>query len=233
MEVEQRTLKRKLDEAREDAFQEKQLREENAKKARGEQQHRLKMASCLHAADQEMCSRRAERDQVIQENEHLKGALATLKANEAGRLEQLRQLQNQIRLMEEEQLRMKASNDLLTVRRRQSLQELAEAQAQTEEVRIRSRAVTKELQDALEEWRQRCIESEERARIAITDALSSRRRFSQLAQLANQAIEEIPRRLSAAESRTDPLRTPREIAEFLDVCRDLCNVIKNLPASRS
>ncbi|RDY13372.1 hypothetical protein CR513_01719, partial [Mucuna pruriens] len=60
--AERADLKRKLEEALEEVRREKQLNVEITKKARVERETRLKVGSCLRAADKEICARRVERD---------------------------------------------------------------------------------------------------------------------------------------------------------------------------
>ncbi|RDY10767.1 hypothetical protein CR513_04657, partial [Mucuna pruriens] len=67
--------KRKLEEALEENHQEKHLNVEITKKARAEHDARLRIGSCLNAADKEMCARRVERDQVAIEKERLEKTL--------------------------------------------------------------------------------------------------------------------------------------------------------------
>ncbi|RDX82438.1 Retrovirus-related Pol polyprotein from transposon 17.6, partial [Mucuna pruriens] len=110
METEQRTLKRKLEQTQDEVLQERQLKEESMKKARREHQHRLRMTSCLQAADQEMGLRRTERDQVALQNESLKETITTLKVNGMEKDKQLRSLQRKIHQIENEQ--SKAQTDL-------------------------------------------------------------------------------------------------------------------------
>ncbi|RDX98886.1 hypothetical protein CR513_18139, partial [Mucuna pruriens] len=67
--------KRKLEEALDEVYHEKHVNDEITKKARVEHEARLRVSSCLRAADQEMCTRRAERDQVAIEKEQLEKTL--------------------------------------------------------------------------------------------------------------------------------------------------------------
>ncbi|RDY13952.1 hypothetical protein CR513_01043, partial [Mucuna pruriens] len=67
--------KRKLEEALDEIYHEKHVNDEITKKARVERETRLRIGSCLKAADKEMCTRRAKRDQVTIQKERLKEAL--------------------------------------------------------------------------------------------------------------------------------------------------------------
>ncbi|RDX92417.1 hypothetical protein CR513_25466, partial [Mucuna pruriens] len=55
-------------------------------------------------------------------------------------------------------------------------------------------------------------------------------RYIKLAWLANQALMDIPRSLLATEDMDNVFRTPREISQFLELCRGLYNDMKKLSA---
>ncbi|RDX86336.1 hypothetical protein CR513_32335, partial [Mucuna pruriens] len=82
MKTEQGILKRKLEIALEEVHLERQLSDEFSKRAQAEKETRLRISHCLKAADQEMCSKRAERDQIAAKKEQLEEALAALKSRE-------------------------------------------------------------------------------------------------------------------------------------------------------
>ncbi|RDX92565.1 hypothetical protein CR513_25291, partial [Mucuna pruriens] len=105
--------KRKLEKALEEIHHEKHLNDEITKKARVEHEARLRIGSCLRAADQEMCARRAERDQVTKDKEQLERALLEGQRREAEQREQLRHLQERMRLLEEELARAHLSKEFL------------------------------------------------------------------------------------------------------------------------
>ncbi|RDX71529.1 hypothetical protein CR513_49111, partial [Mucuna pruriens] len=72
--------KRKLEEALDEIYHEKHLNEEISKKARTEHDARLRIGSCLRAADQEMCARRAERNQELLREQERKALLEAVRA---------------------------------------------------------------------------------------------------------------------------------------------------------
>ncbi|RDX76375.1 hypothetical protein CR513_43642, partial [Mucuna pruriens] len=75
MKVEQGVLKRRLETALEEVCLERQLKNETNKRARAKRETLLKVTSYLKATNQELCSRRMERDQVVAKKEQLEEAL--------------------------------------------------------------------------------------------------------------------------------------------------------------
>ncbi|RDX90243.1 hypothetical protein CR513_27911, partial [Mucuna pruriens] len=157
------------------------------------------MASCLQAANQEICAKRIERDQATTEKEQLKEALT--------------------HLLEEELARAKLSKEYLVDQRCESIFELVKAGAKADEAKAQSQATIQESKTTLEGWKQRCYD--------IADAAEE---FVKIAWLANQALMDIPRSLRIAEGMVDPFRTPREISQFLELCRELYDTMKEMSA---
>ncbi|RDY07397.1 hypothetical protein CR513_08491, partial [Mucuna pruriens] len=106
-------LKQKLETAMEEVRCEKQLNVETTKRARVERETRLKVGSCLKATDKKMCARRVEREQVAIEKEQLEKTLLGIKIREEEQREQFRQLQEKMRLLEEELARANLSKECL------------------------------------------------------------------------------------------------------------------------
>ncbi|RDX74771.1 hypothetical protein CR513_45435, partial [Mucuna pruriens] len=218
MKTEQGTLKRKLETALEEARQERRLSDEFSKKARAEKESRLKIGQCLKAIDQEMCSRRAERDQMVIEKEQLEETVAAFRSREAEREGEVHELWERVLLLEEELKGARLSKEHLQNQRRSNLLALVEAQGKTDEMESQ----LEELRWTLED------EAEIQVRAATVDAQVWKDRYVKLAWLANQALMSIPRRLRAAEGMMDPTKTPREIKEFLEHCRKLYDRMKEL-----
>ncbi|RDX63822.1 hypothetical protein CR513_57703, partial [Mucuna pruriens] len=55
-------------------------------------------------------------------------------------------------------------------------------------------------------------------------------RYVKLAWLANQALIDIPKNLRAAEGMVDPMKTPKEILGFLELCRKMYDNLKAMSA---
>ncbi|RDX84747.1 hypothetical protein CR513_34147, partial [Mucuna pruriens] len=223
-------LKRKLETALKEARQERRLSDEFSKKARAEKESRLKIGQCLKAADQEMCSSRAERDQLVAEKEQLEKAVATLKARDVEREDEMQALRERTHLLEEELKAAQLSKEHLQNQRRSGLLALVEARGKIDE----AKSQLEELKKILESWKRRCQdiadEAEIRVRAAMADTQFWKDRYVKLAWLANQALMSIPQRLRAVEDMMDPTKTPREIKEFLEQCRTLYDMVKELSA---
>ncbi|RDX99198.1 hypothetical protein CR513_17782, partial [Mucuna pruriens] len=131
--VERADLKRELEEAMEEVRREKQLNVEITKKAGVERETRLKVGSCLRAADKEMCARRVERDQVAIEKEQLEKTLLDIQIREEEQREQFRQLQEKMRLLKEELARANLSKECLVDQRRKTILELVKTRTKAEE----------------------------------------------------------------------------------------------------
>ncbi|RDX93928.1 hypothetical protein CR513_23751, partial [Mucuna pruriens] len=230
MKTEQGTLKRKLETALEEARQERRLSDEFSRKARAEKEGRLKIGQFLKAVDQEMCSSRAERDQLVVEKEQLEETVMTLKTRDVEREDEMHGLRERVLLLEEELKAAQLSRDHLQNQRGSGLLALVEARGKIDE----ARSQLEELKRTLESWKQRCQdiadEAEIQVRAATVDAQFWKDRYVKLAWLANQALMSIPRRLRAAEGMMDPTKTPREIKEFLEHCRALYDMVKELSA---
>ncbi|RDX83197.1 hypothetical protein CR513_35918, partial [Mucuna pruriens] len=134
------TLRRKLEEvvttlafAEQEVNRKRQLSDQVSKRSCAKEKDKIKIGSCLRAADQEMCFRRVERDRVAQEKEQLKEALSVLKEREAEREAQFLRLQEKTHLLEEELARAKLSKECLIAQRRERIFELVKARAKTEE----------------------------------------------------------------------------------------------------
>ncbi|RDX78460.1 hypothetical protein CR513_41265, partial [Mucuna pruriens] len=193
----------KLEEALEEIYDEKNLNEEISKKARTEHDARIRIGSCLKAADQEMCARRTERDQAIRDKEQLQGALLDSQRREAEQQEQLRQLQGKLRLLEEELTRANLSKELLREQERKALLEAVRARTKAEEDEAQLKETIRELKQAAEGWKRRCQDiaddGEEQLNAATAETLFWKDRFSKLAGLANRALRNISQGLRAAE----------------------------------
>ncbi|RDY00040.1 hypothetical protein CR513_16831, partial [Mucuna pruriens] len=135
MKTEQGTLKRKLETALEEARQERRLSDEFNRKARAEKEGRLKIGQYLKAADREMCSSKTERDQLTVEKEQLEETIKTLKAKDAEKENEIRQLRERTLLLKEEVRATQLSNEHLQNQRRSGLLALVEARGKTEEAK--------------------------------------------------------------------------------------------------
>ncbi|RDX82520.1 hypothetical protein CR513_36668, partial [Mucuna pruriens] len=230
MKTERGMLKRKLEIALEEACQERQLSDEFSKKARPKKESRLKIGRCLKAADQEICSRRAERDQMAVKREQLEETMATLRSREVEREDEVRGLRERVLLLEEELKAARLSKEHLQNQRRSNLLALVEARGKTDE----AESQLEELRWTLEGWKRRCQdivdEAEIQVRAAMADTQFWKDKYIKLAWFTNQALMSIPRRLRAAEDMMDLTKTPREIKEFLEQCRALYDMVKELSA---
>ncbi|RDX66859.1 hypothetical protein CR513_54326, partial [Mucuna pruriens] len=156
-EAKQNSLKRKLEEvvtalasAEQEVSRERQLSDQVSKRARVEEKDRIKIGSCLKAADQEMCLQRAQRDR-------LKEALSAIKEREAEREAQLLRLQEKTHPLEEELTRAKLSKEYLIYQRRESIFELIKARTKVEEAEAHFQATIQELRSTLETWKERRV----------------------------------------------------------------------------
>ncbi|RDX95692.1 hypothetical protein CR513_21745, partial [Mucuna pruriens] len=214
-------LKRKLETSLEEARQERWLSDDFSKKARAEKESCVKIGCFLKVADQEMCSKRVERDQITAEKERLKEVVAALKSRGAEREGELHGLQERVLLLEEELKAAQLSKEHLQNQRRYNLLALVEACGKVDE----AESQLEELKETLEGWKRRCQdiadEVETQVRAATADAQLWKDRYIKLAWLANQALMNILQRLRATEDMVDPTRTPKEIKEFLEQCRKL------------
>ncbi|RDY10964.1 hypothetical protein CR513_04427, partial [Mucuna pruriens] len=220
----------RLKEALEEIHQEKHLNNEITKKARVEHDARLRIGSCLKAADKEMCARRAERDQVTIEKERLERALLDSQRREDEQREQFCQLQEKMRLLEEELARANLSKELLKEQGRKSLLELVRTHTKAEEDEAQLKDTIWGLNQVAEGWKRRCQDiadsTKEQVNVVTAEAASWKDKFLKLASLANLALKDIPRGLQAAEGMADFMKLPREITGFLGLCRGLYGQIK-------
>ncbi|RDY06268.1 hypothetical protein CR513_09775, partial [Mucuna pruriens] len=148
--------KRKLEEALEEIHHEKHLNVEITKKAQVEHDVRLRIGSCLKAADKEMCARRAERDQVAIEKERLEKTLLDSQRREDKQREQFRQLQEKMHLLEEELARANLSKEHLKEQGCKSLLELVRTRTRVEEDEAQLKETIQGLREAVEGWKRRC-----------------------------------------------------------------------------
>ncbi|RDY02245.1 hypothetical protein CR513_14324, partial [Mucuna pruriens] len=146
--LEQMKTEQGLEAALEEVRLEKQLKDKTNKRARAKKETRLKVGSFLRATDQEMCSRRAERNQIAIEKEQLKEALLNLKTRETKWEKHVHGLQEKVRLLEE-LARAKLSKEYLEDQRRQSLFELVKARGKSDEAELQSQATIQELKGGL------------------------------------------------------------------------------------
>ncbi|RDX91777.1 hypothetical protein CR513_26186, partial [Mucuna pruriens] len=131
-EVERKSIKRRLEEtatalasAEQEIYRERQLSDQAKERARVEEKNKIKIGSCLRAADQEIYFRRAERDPATLEKEQLKEALSFLKEREAERETQLLHFQEKTCLLEKELVKAKSTKEQLINQRQRNILELA------------------------------------------------------------------------------------------------------------
>ncbi|RDX60420.1 hypothetical protein CR513_61440, partial [Mucuna pruriens] len=222
--------KRKLEEALEEIHHEKHLNDKITKKARTEHDAHLRIGSYLKVADQEMCARRVERDQVTKDKEQLERALLDGQRREAEQQEQLHQLQGKLRLLEEELTRANLSKELLKEQERKILLEAVQARSKAEAEEARLKETIQGLKQTAEGWKRRCKDiadsAEEQVNAATAETASWKDKFFKLASLANQALKDIPRGLKAREGMVGFIKMPREITSFLDLCRGFYDQLK-------
>ncbi|RDY06367.1 hypothetical protein CR513_09655, partial [Mucuna pruriens] len=210
---------RKLEEATEEVRREKHLNVEITKKARVEKEARLKIGSCLKVVDKEMCARRVERDQVTIEKEQLEKTLLDIRRREEEQRGQFYQLQEKIRLLEEELARANLYKEHLIDQRRKSILELVRTRTRAEEDEAQLRETIQGLKEAVEGWKHMCQDiadnAQEQANVAATETSFWKDRFLKLAWLAIQALKDIPKSLRTVEGMVDFIKTLRGITSFL------------------
>ncbi|RDX84410.1 hypothetical protein CR513_34542, partial [Mucuna pruriens] len=198
LETEQQTLKRKLEQKQAEVLQERLLKEESMKKARLEHQYRIRMASCLQAADVEMGLRRVERNQMALENESLKETIttleetiATLTVDETEKDNELRSLRKKVHSFEAGHLRIQADLELSVDEGWKSLTQLVEKRTKAYE----AQAVVQELQATIVEGKPR-------------------------AQATSKIAQHMVDALKALQATKDSSKISKELAQLLELCEE-------------
>ncbi|RDY08032.1 hypothetical protein CR513_07788, partial [Mucuna pruriens] len=171
-EVERKSLKRRLEETatalasvKQEIYRERQLSDQAKERARVEEKNKLKIGSCLRAADQEMCFRRLQRNQATLEKEQLKEALSALKGRETEREAQLLLFQEKTCQLEKELTKARSTKEQLINQRQRSVLELTKVRAKAESDEAYYQATIKELRSTSEMWKRRCQDVADEAEV--------------------------------------------------------------------
>ncbi|XP_061373469.1 uncharacterized protein LOC133315816 [Gastrolobium bilobum] len=174
------------------------------KRAKIEENYMLKTKGCLQAANKELSLRRNERDEAITKSTQLE---ELLKNSSAAYKDSRRQMAEMGRQME---MRAAKYEDRLK-KEKQS----------TEEVIMMYQDAIRREQEEVQRLTDYIGGQDEIIAACRHEVAFWMTRFSNLAEISNDAIKNIPNKLGMAEALVNPLTTPAEIRDFIEYCRNL------------
>ncbi|RDY12589.1 hypothetical protein CR513_02582, partial [Mucuna pruriens] len=204
---------------------------------------KLKETIRMRELEEDLAQKEVERKSLKRRLEDTTTALASTEQEinkefqlkrETEREAQFLPLQEKTRLLEKELVKAKSTKEYLVNQRQRNILELAKVRAKADNDETYYQATIKELRSTLGTWKRRCQdiadEAEIQVRAATVETPFWKDRCIKLAWLANQALVDIPRSLRATEGMIDPTKTPREILQFLELCRGLYDEMKKMSA---
>lgn len=209
------------------------------KRARSEEESKLKTRDCLYAADTELGKRRQERDEALAANQRLKDMIRNSKVAERNAIKQLRDLNEQLtRVVAEYEKRVdgerQCKEDAIKMA---ALREEAWRREQEKSHGLRNliedqKIIIKQLNDENAYLRDQVIRLNSFAECQKTlkqlqkEGEFWRDRYVKLAELTNQALTNIPRFLKEAEKTMNPFTTPVEVSDFIKHCKEEIKELK-------
>ncbi|KOM52219.1 hypothetical protein LR48_Vigan09g087800 [Vigna angularis] len=201
------------------------------KSQKAERDYTFRVKQDLAAASKDLSTRVNEKNVALEEGRQWKQLYEEAKRDKREALKRLREAQVQV---QESGHQMKEMATSFQAELNQERWKLAEAEGEY-------RAMLKQMEDYIEEKeeRWRSMEFEERHQALIkrmkehiaeqeTTVKHWKESFSQLAALANGAIEDIPRMVLEAEASTHFYSLPVEIGLFINHCKRLIDEMKSL-----
>ncbi|XP_061359319.1 uncharacterized protein LOC133303421 [Gastrolobium bilobum] len=185
--------------------------EEADKRAKTEENYVLKTKGCLRVANKELSLRRQERDEAIAKSTQLEESLRNSNAEHKESKRQMAQMRG---LME---MRVVEYEDRLK----------REKQCTEKVIAMYQDSIRREQEEVqrLTDYIGGQDETIDAYRHEVAFWMT---RFSKLAELANDAIEDIPDKLGMAEALVNPLTTPVEIQDFIEYCRNYIMKMKQI-----
>jgi len=180
--------------------------EELMRKQRAEKDYTFRIKQDLAAANAELTKRAQERNVVSSAERQWKNLYENIKKEKQEALEQLRELQIVVNGMEQQ-----AKDMMETYEERVNYEhwQRIEVEEKLQTVMDQAEGFMAEREKVAEYWKS-C--------------------FSQLASLANGAIDDVPRMLSNAESSLKFYNPPEDVTVFIEHCKQLVGVMKGFIA---